>query len=202
MNFISKLFNWYFTKNSLPYWVIFLLDCAIVMASGLMAYWMFNKTGMLLANFWQVVNSLLCFVLLSIIGFRLFNTYSGIMRFSSFVDLMRVIYSNLLSLCLALMTERVIDILPDEWFADINTTSIVLMFILSTLLMWVARVVAKTIFEVTTSDNRAIRVLIYGALTGGVGLAKNIRSQRPRKYILKGFISHAENLRHVTLMGE
>ncbi len=172
------------------------------MFSGLITYWLFYKTEGLLENFWQVVNTLLCFVVLSVVGFRVFQTYTGIMRFSSFVDLMRVVYGNALSLLLALFAEWAIDQLPHDFFADINTTSIFLMYILATLLMWFVRVVAKTIFDVTTTGSREMRILIYGAMSGGVGLAKNIRSQRPRKYLLKGFISHADNMRHMTLMGE
>ncbi len=202
MNFISKLFNWYFTKSSLPYWVIFLLDCAIVMLSGLSVYWMFHRGNGFVENFWQVVNTLLCFVALSIVGFRAFSTYSGIMRFSSFVDLMRVVYGNTIALILVLALEWALDYLPRDYFAGFTTTEIFLTFIIATLLMWAVRVVAKTIFDVTSSDNRARKVLIYGAMSGGVGLAKNIRSQSPKKYIVKGFISHAENIHHMTLLGE
>jgi FlaA1/EpsC-like NDP-sugar epimerase len=69
-------------------------------------------------------------------------------------------------------------------------------------MMWVVRVVAKTIYDVTTSDKRALRVLIYGAMSGGVGLAKNINTLRPRRFILKGFITHDSRMRHSTLLGE
>ncbi len=202
MNFIAKLFNWYFSRSSLPYWVIFLLDCAIVLASGIIVYWMFHKSALLVENFWQVIYTLLCFVTLSIVGFRVFHTYSGVMRFSSFVDLMNVVYGNLLSLVLALIAEYFLDDLPREWFADFSTTEICMMYTFATLLMWGTRVIAKTIFDVTSFENRARKILIYGAMSGGVGLAKNIRSQRPKKYQLKGFISHQDNVRHVTLMGE
>ena len=202
MRFLNRLFNWYFTKNSLPYWMIFLLDCLIIMASGMLVYWIFNRGIALLDNFWKVVNTLMCFIALSLVGFRLFHTYTGIMRFSSFVDLVRVIYSNALSLALVLFVEFIIGYLPGDYFAYFNTTSIVLIYILATLMMWVLRVLAKTIYDVTTSDKRALRVLIYGAMSGGVGLAKNINSMHPRRFILKGFISHDSKLKHTTLMGE
>ena len=94
-NPFDKILNWYFTKNSLPYWCIFLIDCAIVMASGACAFWIFNKTEVLLSNFFQVLHTMVIFTLLSVVGFRLFHTYSGFMRYSSFVDLMRIVYGNL-----------------------------------------------------------------------------------------------------------
>ena len=201
MGFINRLFNWYFTKNSLPYWVIFLLDCGILMVSGMMVYWVFNRIG-LIEDFWKVLNTLILYILLSLVGFRMFHTYTGIMRYSSFVDLVRVIYSNGVSLILVLLADYFTDYLPGAHFVHFTTTQICLIYFMATLLMWLTRVMAKTIYDVTTSDKRALRVLIYGAMSGGVGLAKNINTVRPKRFILKGFISHNPKLKHTTLMGE
>ena len=201
MGFINRLFNWYFTKNSLPYWVIFLLDCGILMVSGMMVYWVFNRIG-LIEDFWKVLNTLILYILLSLVGFRMFHTYTGIMRYSSFVDLVRVIYSNVVSLILVLLADYFTDYLPGAHFVHFTTTQICLIYFMATLLMWLTRVMAKTIYDVTTSDKRALRVLIYGAMSGGVGLAKNINTVRPKRFILKGFISHNPKLKHTTLMGE
>ena len=201
MGFINRLFNWYFTKNSLPYWVIFLLDCGILMVSGMMVYWVFNRIG-LIEDFWKVLNTLILYILLSLVGFRLFHTYTGIMRYSSFVDLVRVIYSNGVSLILVLLADFFTDYVPGAQFVHFTTTQICLIYLTATLLMWLTRVMAKTIYDVTTSDKRALRVLIYGAMSGGVGLAKNINTVRPKRFILKGFISHNPKLKHTTLMGE
>ena len=201
MGFINRLFNWYFTKNSLPYWVIFLLDCGILMVSGMMVYWVFNRIG-LIEDFWKVLNTLILYILLSLVGFRMFHTYTGIMRYSSFVDLVRVIYSNGVSLILVLLADYFTDYLPGAHFVHFTTTQICLIYLMATLLMWLTRVMAKTIYDVTTSDKRALRVFIYGAMSGGVGLAKNINTVRPKRFILKGFISHNPKLKHTTLMGE
>ena len=79
-NPFDKILNWYFTKNSLPYWCIFLIDCAIVMFSGLVTYWIFNNLSLILENAFRLLNTLIIFALLSIPGFRIFHTYSGFMR--------------------------------------------------------------------------------------------------------------------------
>ena len=201
-NPFDKILNWYFTKNSLPYWCIFLIDCAIVMFSGVVTFWIFHDTQTLYENSLQVFNTVIIFALLSIPGFRLFHTYSGFMRYSSFVDLMRVVYGNLVSLGLVLIADYGIDMLPGDWFVHFNTTSIFLCFIFATLLMWALRVFVKTLYDVAFSNTRAVRVLIYGAMQGGVGLAKNIQSQRPRKFLVKGFITHYKNTKHQQIMGE
>ena len=201
-NPFDKILNWYFTKNSLPYWCIFLIDCAIVMFSGVVTFWIFHDTQTLYENSLQVFNTVIIFALLSIPGFRLFHTYSGFMRYSSFVDLMRVVYGNLVSLGLVLIADYGMDMLPGDWFVHFNTTSIFLCFIIATLLMWALRVFVKTLYDVAFSNTRAVRVLIYGAMQGGVGLAKNIQSQRPRKFLVKGFITHYKNTKHQQIMGE
>ena len=201
-NPFDKILNWYFTKNSLPYWCIFLIDCGIVTFSGFMVYWIFNKTDTLYENTLQVLATMICFSLLSIPGFRLFHTYSGFMRYSSFVDLMRVVYGNLVNLCIVLLAQYGMDLLPRAYFVHFNTTSICLIYILATLLMWALRVFVKTLYDVAFSNARAIRVLIYGAMQGGVGLAKNVMGQRPRKFVVKGFITHYKNAKHQQIMGE
>ena len=201
-NPFDKILNWYFTKNSLPYWCIFLIDCAIVMFSGLVTYWIFNNLSLILENAFQLLNTLIIFALLSIPGFRIFHTYSGFMRYSSFVDLMRVVYGNLVSLGLVLIADFGMDMLPSQWFVHFNTTSLFLIYLIATLLMWALRVFVKTLYDVAFSNTRAIRVLIYGAMSGGVGLAKNIQAQRPRKFVVKGFITHYKKTRHQMIMGE
>ena len=110
-NPFDKILNWYFTKNSLPYWCIFIIDCAPVAFSGLLTYSIFHHAIDLFENFFQIINTLMIFVLLSIPCFRLFHTYSGFMRYSSFVDLMRVVYCN--SLTLVFTVKKMKEIVPE-----------------------------------------------------------------------------------------
>ena len=201
-NPFDKILNWYFTKNSLPYWCIFLIDCAIVMFSCALVYWIFNNLILLVDNALPVFLTSLVFTAVSVVGFRIFHTYSGFMRYASFVDLMRVTYGNLVNLGLALVADLVLQMFHSNLFAYFNTTSIFLIFILATLLMWALRVFVKTLYDVAFSNSRAMRVLVYGAMTGGVGLAKMIKNQRPRRYVVKGFISHYQKARHQQILGE
>ena len=198
----DKLLNWYFTKNSLPYWCIFLIDCALLILSGFIVYSLFRSIDILLLNAVRLMNTMLIFTAVSIVGFRLFHTYSGFMRYASFVDLMRVTYGNIVNLALALVADVFIDTLPIRLFVHFNTTRIFLIYVVATLLMWSLRVFVKTLYDVAFSNSRAIRVLIYGTMTGGVGLAKMIQNQRPRHYVVKGFITHYKNTRNHEILGE
>ena len=202
MNLFNKLFQWYFKKDALPFWCIFLLDCLILMVSGVISYWVFNPWQSIESYFGLLMNTLVLFTLLSCIGIRVFYTYAGILRYSSFVDLQRVGYANLLSAGIVLIVHYWMYNYPDGYFIKMNTREIVTMFFLATMLMWAVRILVKSLFDVLSSSKRSIRVLVYGTMSGGVGLAKNIRSQKPTRFRVKGFIAHDGRYRHNRLLGE
>ena len=201
-NIIDKLTNWYLTKSSLPYWCILLMDSLALMASGLFTYWLFHRTLVMFDLRYKVIYTLLIYWVFALVGFRMFRTYAGVVRYSSFVDLMRVAMGGVVSLALSLIYAFVMHKMNVTVIAVMTLMETVVTFVLATLMMWGLRVLVKTVYDVMTSDKFAQRVLIYGALTGGVGLAKNIRSQRPRRFMLKGFISHDNRAKHMLLMGE
>ena len=202
MKILDNLLGWYFRKAALPYWCMLLLDSAIVFFSGVFVYFLFNRGYQTLLNFVPLVHTLIVYLVLTVICFRLFSTYSGIVRYSSFVDLQKVGFANILATLLTLGACFVMKELPTGIYAQLTYWQTIAMYIIATVVMWSVRVLVKLLYDVTTSDKRAMRVLIYGAMTGGVGLAKNIRSQKPTRFVLKGFISHDPRYRHNLLMGE
>ncbi len=133
---------------------------------------------------------------------RLFNTYSGIIRYSSFVDLRRVTFANLFSFFLVWAIHYLVFFTPASMLEHLSTRLIFVMFIVSTILMCGARVLIKTLFDITTTDSNAPGVLIYGTMTGGVALAKSIRFQDPVRFVLKGFLTHDPHDSHDQLMGQ
>ncbi|MBR1933230.1 MAG: polysaccharide biosynthesis protein [Prevotella sp.] len=202
MNPIDKLLNWYFRRSALPYWCMLLLDCAIVFFSGVFVFYLFHRGYQTMVNFFPLARTLAIYCVISIIFFRIFRTYSGIVRYSSFIDLQKVGYANLGAMLLAIGACTVMKEIPEKSYAHLTVLQTIAMYFIATMLMWGVRVVVKMLYDVATSDKRAIRVLIYGAMTGGVGLAKNIRSQKPTRFVLKGFITHDPQYRHNLIMGE
>ena len=201
MRIFDRLLSWYFKKDSLPYWCIFIIDSAIVLFSTIFTYWLFNKTQVLIDHRFDLLYTALIYVMFSWVGFRVFHTYSGIIRFSSFVDLMRVAYGSALSLVIALIYSVVMQKLDMSFLSVLSQTETVIAFVIATLIMWAERIVVKTLYDVSFSDSRSLRVLIYGAKTGGIGLAKSINTQRPRRFVVRGFISHDDKAKHILLMG-
>ena len=198
---LKRLFGWFFNKRVLPYWCLLLLDASMVFFSCLFIYWLNNRAGATFENRYPLFFTALFYSFLSWVGARVFRSYTGVVRFSSFVDLLKVAYANSLSLALAILCS-----LFFSWkgYTDLSALSpleLVAAFAISTLLMWGMRVLVKTVYETTSPDERTERALIYGALTGGVGVAKSIRSQHPAKFQLVGFISHDRRIKDMNLMG-
>ena len=202
MNPVRGILHWYFSKNALPYWCVLIADSVIVFLAGVLTYWIFRRTGVLIEHRFEITYTLLMYVLFSLIGARVFSTYSGIVRFSSFVDLLNVAYANGLTFAIALISSWIFEYLDIDELSAFTQSQILTMFVVSTAAMWGVRVLIKALYDVSLPANRCMRVLIYGALSGGVGLAKNINSQRPRRFRLEGFISHDKRADHMLLMGK
>ena len=201
MKKIKKITDWYFSKKSLPYWCIFLLDCAIVFCSYLFIYQQMNSGAKTLGVLTQLSSLVGIFTLYHAIGFRIFHTYDGILRYSSFVDLQKVFYAVLCGAILTLVSYNAL--LDINYFHRllVNYKGIVLASLLSTLLLWAVRVIVKTVFDVSLADYNIKNAFIYGINDGGIGLAKQIRNAKPMKFKLSGFISDDEGNRNMHLMG-
>ena len=199
---VKRVLSWYFSRNALPYWGILLLDFLILVLAGIITYWIFIFRRTVSINQLMLLRTLVMYAIPSFVGARMFHTYSGIIRYSSFVDLTRVFYANAVSLAIAYLMHFMVLYYPGDIFYHLAFRHIILMYTIATLMMWALRVLVKTLYEVTTLDARAMRVLIYGAMEGGVGLAKNIRSQSPAHFNVKGFISPDSNFTsHNRVMG-
>ena len=132
-NVLDKILNWYFSKNALPYWCILMFDCIIVFLSGVLSFWIFNKTLALFSQRFDVLYTLLVYIVLSLVGAKLFRTYSGIVRYSSFDDLLKVAMANTVSMLLALAFSFGMEYLQIRELSALNQTSTVLLFVIGTL---------------------------------------------------------------------
>ena len=201
MKFFNRLSNWYFSKKSLPYWCIFWIDSAVIFVSYLFIYQQINSGAKALSILGQLSMLFAIFTLFHAIGFRIFHTYDGILRYSSFIDLQRVFYAVTFGAVLSAITKNML--LSTHFFpgVEIEYRNIVLGALISTLVLWAIRVIAKTIFDVSLSDYNIKHAFIYGVKEGGIGLAKQIKNSKPMKFKLMGFISDDTKIKHHHLMG-
>lgn len=201
MKIIDKIFQWYFTKNALPYWVVLAIDIFICYLSEILVFWFYYHGAVDFSNLSILTRTIFVYMVFALVGFRVFKTYSGIIRYSSFVDLQRVGLAMLLSLVIA----EVMHYVMYSWdikFVRFQGRQIAVMYLVATIGLVVFRILVKAIYDAYLNPNRRIRTLIYGVKEGGIGIANNICNDRNTNFILKGFISHDDLYSGNTLMGE
>lgn len=201
MKNFRKLTDWYFSKKSLPYWCIFWIDCAVIYLSYLFIYQQINSGAQALGIFGQLSAVFAIFTMFHAIGFRMFHTYDGILRYSSFVDLQKVFYAVTVGAVLSVLTKNLL--LNTQLFpgVEIQYRNIILGSLISILILWAIRVITKTVFDVSLADYNIKNAFIYGVKEGGIGLAKQIKNDKPMKFKLMGFISDDVEIKHHHLMG-
>lgn len=201
MKFFDKLVNWYFSKQSLPYWCIFLFDCLLVFLSFLLVYQQVYSGAETLSVLWQLCSMCAIYAAFFAVGFKMFHTYDGILRYSSFVDLQRVGYASLVGCVLSYLGH--FGLMQFEYFQRVYVggREIALASIISVLLLWAVRVLVKTVYDVSIDKLNARATLIYGVTKGGMGLAKQVRNDKTLKMSLAGFVSDEERVKHRVLMG-
>lgn len=200
MGIFKKIANWYFTKNALPYWSVLILDSIICYFSGILVFWLYYRGAITIDNLGFLSKTILIYMCFNFIGFRVFRTYSGIIRYSSFVDLQRVAYAMALSCAIAEIAHYVIYFWDLDFFR-LQGRQIFLMYAVATILMWAMRIFVKTLYDVAFSSDKGTRAMVYGIHEGGVALAKMIRNTKPTTFQLKGFISHDQGEEGRTMMG-
>lgn len=199
MNFFTVISDWYFSQKTLPHWGVLVLDCFIVFFACIVGRYFELEGDVLVDSFASIALGALICVVLYAISFRVFRTYKGIIRYSSFVDLQRIAVSTLLGAILSLLV----------WYAtrDVAYISVVgphgifATYFIATLLMWMVRVVVKRMYDNFHMDD-AIPVAIYGTKAGGISLAKSITAVKDKAYSLQAFISDGEEMKNTTLFGK
>lgn len=201
---IRKIVDSYFSKRTFPHWCVLLLDSAILFLSGVFVYWCFNRGTALQLNFWPLTYLMLLCVGVHFIFFAIFRTYSGIIRYSSFNDLIRVALAMGCSALAVIAVHFFTNSCPSRVFAHVQVRHILIAEAIATGLMWLLRVSIKWVYDTYFRTEGAKNVFIYGIRAGGIGLAKTIRSEKPMRYCLRGFISHdpALGANGTRLMGE
>lgn len=201
MQFFHKLINWYFNKKSLPYWCVFLFDCTIVFFSFLLVYQQTYGGAKTLSVLWQLCLMCAIYAIFYAVGFKMFHTYDGILRYSSFVDLQRVGFASFIGCVFSYLGHFFL--LQFDYFQKvyIGGREIALASIICVLLLWAVRVLVKTVYDVSIDTFNARPAIIFGVDECGMGLAKLVRNDKSLRMRLFGFMSNGNEVRHKVLMG-
>ena len=142
----------------------------------------------------------LMLILFNTLFFVSFRTFSGILRFSSFTDLLRIIYSLMLGYLLTFIAVLVIRRFSPD-FALSNMTFIAIFF-LNMFLMFFSRILVKETYEsITGSTVKPVNVFIYGTKQAGISVAKALKGNSEFNYRVLGFISDEQHMIGKQLMG-
>lgn len=195
---LKQLLNWYFSKAALPYWSILLVDSLFVIISGLLSFTVHNDVDTTIALIRPLMLVLGVCLICYFIFFRIFHTYFGILRYSSFNDLLRIsmaVVGASIVLCVVLWIVN-----PGSLPIRITYADVIVLGLLTIAFMWTLRIWVKTVYELSHHQHGRIPVFILGVKTGGVAIAKNIRSSDDTPYKLVGFVSPDSNLEHKHLL--
>ena len=191
MKFYETFVNWYFSKKALPYWCVLALDCLICYLSAFIALRFFFKASALLGNVIPISQTMIVYIIFDMIGFKLFHTYYGVIRYSSFVDLIRMVKAMCLSMVLAFAFHYLVLFhVPGTGFmVPFHLRHLLVIYIVSTLLLCTWRVIVKRVYDSAYEIDNGKRTMIFGTHAGGVGLAKQVTNQKPQVFNVCGFIA-------------
>lgn len=198
LNIVNKLTNWYFSHGAMPYWGILIIDCLCIIVSGLFAVYLVMGGDMIIGHFWNYVMSFVCCIPLMAAAMKVFHTYSGIVRYSSFVDLIRCGGALVLGFLLNNIWMAFVD---NIHLMDITIRTQLVACVLAVLGMCALRIFVKYIYDFTYVTEEAIPVFIYGVKEGGISLAKSIRNESPSRYVVRGFVTDDEIMKGKFLLG-
>lgn len=198
---INKLTSWYFSKGALPYWIILMIDCLIVAFAGYAAFYTQWGGSGLAGRFWLATRGIIISEVFFIVYFRLFHTYSGVIRYSSMMDLVHVALATFIGTA----TTYLLGLLAtwQEWSAVCFPKALgcLEMFLVATVLMWIERILVKYLYDGFVRDDKAKRVFIYGVKEGGIAIAKSLQNEMPQRFSVVGFVSPDGDLQTKWLMG-
>ncbi|MBQ0047130.1 MAG: polysaccharide biosynthesis protein [Prevotellaceae bacterium] len=188
MKIVKKLLSWYFSKAALPYWCILVLDGGIVALSGYVSQYLEVGGLDFAVDFRPFTRGLFVCLTVYMIMFRLFHTYSYVVRYSSFKDLRNVAMANVVAMCAIYAIGFIASLYDKEPLLLSSGTHPWRICVFATLAMMLLRMVTKNLYDLFMEDVNANRAFIYGIREGGVALAKGINLSNNR-FTLVGFIA-------------
>lgn len=196
---IFKMCSWYFTRKALPYWTILIGDCIIVYLAMMVSHIINEGALDTLLTFWPLTLAIWTYMICFVAGFRAFRTYSGILRYSSFIDLGRIFLAMVMGSLIVMFLRLVFH--TDYYVAAISGRDLLTGSMLAMMAMWFVRMVVKLAFEHRYRYIQRTHILIIGAGAGAASIARNIRQESRSPYFIEAFVSADESLVSHTLQG-
>lgn len=198
---LNKFFERYLSKKILPIWTILFFDVVIVALSCLLAYILRYDPWSVFLGPLEIFTSTLWVIVVNVIFFRLFKTYSNILRFSSFVDIMRIVLALSLSYGLLSIISLFQDLYGTNLYLPIFSV-LFIAYVINLAMMISFRVIVKSVYDSLYFGRKlTVNVFIYGAKEAGINIGKAMRAGTQSHYRLRGFIADESELIGKVMMG-
>ena len=175
--------------NYLPRWGVLLIDVLLCT----IAFWLSVWIGSAIFDYnpsdggaWPIESQYGLVMGVQIIFFIIFHTYAGMLRYSTFVDTLKSLLSNLSTGFVLVLFNLLMQRLTG--YQPILNTGFVLYVPISFVLLFCLRVGVKTIYETLQQTQSSPKVVIYGTQTAGLAIAKMLRSAGNTPYRPIAFI--------------
>ena len=195
-----KFFHRYLSAKVLPIWTILLIDVLIIVVSSLLAYALRYDFQSIFLESSTIDKTIVWTVIVNLVFFRVFRTYSNVLRFSSFIDIMRIFVSLTVSYSLLMISSVLLSSYMNVRLAPVSV--FFMAYIISFAMMSCSRIVVKMFYELLNFDgSHSANVFIYGAKEAVVNIAKALRVNLRNHYRLRGFIADEPELINKVMMG-
>lgn len=199
----SDMFSHWTNIGYLPRWGVLLLDLLIVLIAFVGSYIIGSQLLTYDSAARMPIWEQAVFVLiLQGFFFWAFHTYSGILRYSTFVDTLKVTAAVVANGVCLFIVNLIVKYAANYTNPPFFTTVLVIYVFVAITLLFGWRVIIKTVFEYISHKSRGVdRVLIYGTKSAGLSIAKMLQSNMESQYRPVGFIADKYDNIHHDLLG-
>jgi len=174
----------------LPTWLILLLDISIVIISGVISFLLLEGLNLDYIYTKHYTDAIILYLLLNLFFFWIYRTYSGIIRHSSNIDALKLVFSQSSTFVAILLINYTLEI-THHVKLFLNTGAF-LNAILSFCFLFFYRIVVKQLFEkiftYSGNTNKKIGAIIYGSDVNAISVANALKSETPGRFKIEGFI--------------
>ncbi|HRZ98798.1 MAG TPA: nucleoside-diphosphate sugar epimerase/dehydratase, partial [Paludibacter sp.] len=171
------------------------------------AYYIANKISIEvfknqhLTQIFSFIERIAAVISVQLILFWIFHTYSGVLRYSGYVDAIKLVLAVFVNVVLLIIFNLLF--CDDPSHCLFYNTGIVIYGFLAFVTLFIIRLGVKTFFDfVTQNQGQIIPVMIYGTKQAAFGIAKMLQSQQEEiKYKLIGFIDDDTDASELMILG-
>jgi len=193
-NLRRKIKNSLYSMDYLPRWMVFFIDIFLTIVSSEISYLIVRSLHVKFYNTLDIPTRYGIITLVNIIFFIVFKTYSGIIRYSTFIDALKLLYSTLCTFfVLALINYGSFYFIGKKIYLF---PSLIINFIITFSALFLFRIFVKIVFEninVLDKNSESLKAVVYGTDANAISVVTALQSEKTRRFQIVGFIEKKNN---------